>query len=524
LDISDNAVLKMLYFLNNRITDIDVSNNLVLDYLDCRGNQLTTLDVSNNSVLTQLFANDNQLTEIDLSKNSILETLSLNGNQLTALDVSKNTALDWIDCRHNYMKTTADVIGWQTHGLILDENFLFNPQRQCIDCEKFPCVCDAPPVDATGVTLNKTTATIKASMSETLIATVAPDNATNKVVTWASDDTSVATVDNNGKITAIAAGTATITVTTADGDFTDTCEVTVIDMLNYGEPDVEIIGRTFSFRSGKEIPPNATPNNNAVINLTKETLTVEGFTIQAYSTDGGVKWTAGNITQDAFVRLLNRNLELWICFRDYNANAKKPQGSGDEYNIIAFAPINGRATTPRLAINYLIAADSTGATSGEWVLTDRNALAVAVRTGIEIGMANSTGRVVNDRGFGRFYNTGGIPVIELTGTRPTRTNYFVRATPTVENGVYTAASRPRRIAVSSELRAPRLTVRTRNNVSTIRARAGMNIKIGNNRTLHDRDSARTPIDITAAVAANTRIEAWTAATVRRPASAKQILR
>lgn len=82
-------------------------------------------------------------------------------------------------------------------------------------------------VSVTGVTLNKASTSIVAGGSETLTATVAPSNASNKTVSWASSATAVATVDNNGKVTAVAAGTATITVTTADGAKTATCAVTV---------------------------------------------------------------------------------------------------------------------------------------------------------------------------------------------------------------------------------------------------------------------------------------------------------
>ena len=59
------------------------------------------------------------------------------------------------------------------------------------------------------------------------MATIAPANATVQTVTWSSDDDTVASVDNAGKVTGESAGTATITVTTTDGDFTDTCAVTV---------------------------------------------------------------------------------------------------------------------------------------------------------------------------------------------------------------------------------------------------------------------------------------------------------
>ena len=82
-------------------------------------------------------------------------------------------------------------------------------------------------VPVTGVTLNQTAVTLDIDQSITLTATVAPENATNKAVRWASDKTDVATVDENGKVTAVAAGTANITVTTADGGKTATCTVTV---------------------------------------------------------------------------------------------------------------------------------------------------------------------------------------------------------------------------------------------------------------------------------------------------------
>ena len=82
-------------------------------------------------------------------------------------------------------------------------------------------------VVVTGVTLNKSTLTLKVGASETLTATIAPADATNKNVTWASSDAAVATVDASGKVTGVAAGTATITVTTEDGGKTATCQVTV---------------------------------------------------------------------------------------------------------------------------------------------------------------------------------------------------------------------------------------------------------------------------------------------------------
>ncbi|MGN1027857.1 MAG: LamG-like jellyroll fold domain-containing protein, partial [Faecousia sp.] len=83
------------------------------------------------------------------------------------------------------------------------------------------------PVPVTGVTMDKENAELKVGDTLTLTATVEPAGATNKNVNWSSNNTGVATVDENGLVTAVAAGTATITVTTVDGGKTATCTVTV---------------------------------------------------------------------------------------------------------------------------------------------------------------------------------------------------------------------------------------------------------------------------------------------------------
>ena len=85
----------------------------------------------------------------------------------------------------------------------------------------------AKTVSVTEVTLDKTELTLTEGETETLTATVKPDNADNRKVTWISDKTDVATVGGDGRVTAVKAGEATVTVTTEDGGKTASCKVTV---------------------------------------------------------------------------------------------------------------------------------------------------------------------------------------------------------------------------------------------------------------------------------------------------------
>ena len=87
-------------------------------------------------------------------------------------------------------------------------------------------------VSVESISLNQTKVSLEKGKTTTLVATVKPTNATNKAVTYKSSNESVAKVDSKGVITAVAKGTATITVTTADGQKTATCEVTVTEVAN----------------------------------------------------------------------------------------------------------------------------------------------------------------------------------------------------------------------------------------------------------------------------------------------------
>lgn len=83
-------------------------------------------------------------------------------------------------------------------------------------------------IDPTGITLSPDVAELESGATVALTATVLPAGATNKSISWASSDASIASVNSSGVVTGVSEGTATITATTVFGGFSDTCVVTVL--------------------------------------------------------------------------------------------------------------------------------------------------------------------------------------------------------------------------------------------------------------------------------------------------------
>lgn len=122
------------------------------------------------------------------------------------------------------------------------------------------------PYAVTGVTLDRTTLSLEMGETATLVATVLPEDARDKTVTWSSGNTAVATVDQQGKITTVSPGTAQITVTTKDGSFSASCALTVVERvvpitsISYAEKGKTVkmnMGESYTIRV-KVSPDNAT--------------------------------------------------------------------------------------------------------------------------------------------------------------------------------------------------------------------------------------------------------------------------
>ena len=166
----------------------------------------------------------------------------------------------------------------------------------------------ATKIDVTGITVTPTTKTMNEGTDYHLTATVTPDDATDKSVTWSSSDDTIATVDANGKVTALKEGTATITATTNDGGFTASCIITVIKSegrvtgitltpisktAHTGEvffitptiTPVDAVDKSVTWSSSN--PSIATVDSNGKVTALREGV----VTITATTNDGGLKAT-----------------------------------------------------------------------------------------------------------------------------------------------------------------------------------------------------------------------------------------
>ncbi len=165
--------------------------------------------------------------------------------------------------------------------------------------------CGKKTVQVTGVTLDKDKLELVQGKKAQLKATVLPKNATNKKVIWSSSDPSTATVDQNGNVTAKNPGTADITVTTDDGGYTTTCDVTVKEYIpvtgvTLDKDRLELAQGKNTQLKATVLPENATNKNVTWTSSNESIVTVdqngnvkaisEGTaTITATTNDGGYK-------------------------------------------------------------------------------------------------------------------------------------------------------------------------------------------------------------------------------------------
>ena len=247
-------------------------------------------------------------------------------------------------------------------------------------------------VSATGVTLLQTELPLAKGATATLTATVAPSDATNQKVTWRSSNTSIATVEN-GTVTAVSAGNATITVTTEDGNHTATCEVTVT---------VSATGVTLS---QTELP------------LAKgATATLRATVVPSDATNQKVRWSSNNtavatVENGTVTAVSGGNATITVTTEDGNHTATCSVAveatSAVEDAVFASVVVSPNPFGEQLCITY-------GDLRGQYVLYNAQGVVVASE-GLEDGETR-----INTASF-----TAGVYLLRLTAENGATKNYTV---------------------------------------------------------------------------------------------------
>lgn len=290
LDVSMCKQLEILYCRNNRITFLELGSLPKLKILVCEDNDMKQLDLSGVPGLTRLACGNNNLSKLNVTGLAALKDLTCDANRLGSLDVRKNTALEYLSCSACNLKSLDVSRNKKLVFLCCNSNRLssldISAQKKLyalmccannirkVKIGKCPILVElvtgseAVSLDDTwlwgdkqyrnktslwidkttavnygngelsglvkSITLNRTKVTLvrtskKLNPTVKLKATVKPDSAVRKTVTWKSSNPKVAKVDpKTGKVTGLKAGTAVITCRATDGSKVKAaCTVTV---------------------------------------------------------------------------------------------------------------------------------------------------------------------------------------------------------------------------------------------------------------------------------------------------------
>ena len=213
---------------------------------------LNSFDVRNVTNMGYMFTGCSSLTSLDLSSFStsnvtVMDSMFDGCNVLTSLDLSnfdtnKVTSMDYLfyECTSlAEVKLGTGFTTWQNESYLPTGNWTNGEfiKTETELQEEYPLHASEWAGTwvrithyVSSVELNRTVLELNKGQTETLTATVLPENATVKKLNWSSSDESIATVDENGVVTGVSEGTATITVTTTDGTgLSDSCTVTVVE-------------------------------------------------------------------------------------------------------------------------------------------------------------------------------------------------------------------------------------------------------------------------------------------------------
>ena len=262
-----------------------------------------------------------------------------------------------------------------------------------------------PVVEVESVSLNKSEMTLTEGESETLAATITPENAENKSITWSSNNEAVATVDVNGNVTAKSAGTAVITATSTNGKSAG-CTVTVekkqipVTEVRLSESTVGIVeGSTYKL-TATVLPENTTDSKNVSWSSNNEAVaTVDAngnvtaksagtAVITATSTNGKsagctvtvekkqIPVTEVRLSESTVGIVEGSTYKLTATVLPENTTDSKNVSWGSNNEAVATVDANGTVTAKRAGTAVITATSTNGKTAGCTVTVSRKEIPI----------------------------------------------------------------------------------------------------------------------------------------------------
>ena len=285
----DNATNKNVTWISNRPNVATVDANGVVKAERSGSATITVTTVDGNKTATCVVTVTDATIEVtDVTINKATLSLEEGSSETLTYTILPSNATNkdatWSSNRPNVATVDANgVVKAERQGsaTITVTTADGNMRASCV------VTVTSSTVAVTGVTLNKSTLSLEVGSSETLTQTIAPSNATTKGVSWSSNRPGVARVEADGKVTAVSAGSATITVTTDDGEKTATCVVTV-SAATVAVTGVTLSAPTLSLEVGVSgsltaiIAPENASNKNVTWNSSRRSVaTVNGGVVTA---------------------------------------------------------------------------------------------------------------------------------------------------------------------------------------------------------------------------------------------------
>lgn len=211
-------------------------------------------------------------------------------------------------------------------------------------------------IAVTGVTLNKRTLALKPGENEMLIATVSPVTAANKSLRWTSSNTDVATVDANGKVTAMANGMAVITVSTVDGGFTAQCTVTIsekqTEVVAVENVKLNKTSLTLDIGESESLMATVTPEDAANKNMTWSSNDEDVASVDAKGKVTAISRGTATIT----VRTEDGNFaaQCKVTVTDPNATTTDTETQPDGSTVTTVEDVNGSNSSTTVDVDGVV--------------------------------------------------------------------------------------------------------------------------------------------------------------------------